>query len=211
MEPMELVRHLVAYVHYPIVRLFFPIHVEGREHVPLGAPAILCPNHASYMDPAIVAYPLYFRPGGGFIRFLALNEYFQGPTGWYLRLYRSLPVRESGPQLGTFREALHSLNDGELLGIFPEGGRTRDGNLLPFQPGAARLAAEGRVPLIPVTLKGTMEAWPAQRRFPLPQRLEVIFHPPILPDHGLRKDPQYLTLVMEQVRNAVASRWERPE
>ena len=75
------------------------------------------------------------------------------------------------------REAVRLLQAGEAVLIFPEGGRSHDGRLQPFKPGAFRLACSLGVPVLPVTLVGGYEAWPAHRRLPRPGRISIIYHP----------------------------------
>jgi 1-acyl-sn-glycerol-3-phosphate acyltransferase len=77
-----------------------------------------------------------------------------------------------------YRRSVQWLRAGGALVIFPEGGRSRDdGALQPFKPGAARLALETNVPVLPVTIRGGQEVWARDRRYPRPGRVEIIYHP----------------------------------
>ena len=91
--------------------------------------------------------------------------------------------------------------------IFPEGGRSVDGRLQPFKPGAFRLALSRGVPVLPVTITGAWEAWPPHRRFPRPGRVTVTFHSPIdpkeiAPQQSLKARAQ---LFADRVHQKVAS------
>jgi len=207
---MVVLRQLLNGIHYPLVRALFRPRWEGRDHVPLSGPAVLCANHAAYIDPPILNFPVYFRRGGRLVHYMALSEYFQGPTGWYLRLYDAIPVPESGVSSQAFRLALETLGRGGLLGVFPEGGRSPDGRLQPFHPGAARIAVQAGAPIVPATINGSYDAWPAHRKMLRPHPVEVIYHPPIPTDTSRRRDAAYVQDLTDRVREAVASRLRPP-
>lgn len=204
-------QHLLAWAHYPVARLVFALRWEGVENVPEEGPAVVCPNHESFLDPPAVVLPIYHHRCRRIIRYMALDTYFHGGFGLYLRMFDAFPVAADRPTPSSIREALRTLRGGRLLGIFPEGGRSPDGRLHTFLPGAAHIAATAGVPLIPVTVNGTYEAWPRGRGCPLPRPIEVIYHPPIPTDRGLRSEEGYLSDLMRRVEEAVASRHTPPE
>jgi 1-acyl-sn-glycerol-3-phosphate acyltransferase len=193
-------------VHIPWFKLYIRLRWEGLEHVPESGPAVICPNHASLADPPAIGYPIYFHRGRRVVRYMAVGIHFRGLLGWYMRYYGAIEVAPSRVDPRAFREALGTLRSGRLLGIFPEGERTLDGALLPFQLGAVRIAATAGVPIIPVTLNGTFEIWPRGRRFPRPGRVEIIYHPPITVDPSRRRDKRYLEEVSQKLRDAIGSR-----
>ena len=90
-----------------------------------------------------------------------------------------LNTDESDPR--AIRGAARRLADGHAVLIFPEGGRSVDGRLQPFKPGAFRLAIPRGVPVLPVSIAGAWQAWPPHHRFPRPGRVTVTFHAPIDP------------------------------
>lgn len=93
--------------------------------------------------------------------------------------------------------------------IFPEGGRTLDGRLQPFRPGAFRIALHTDAPVVPVTIAGAFEAWPVQRRFPRSGRITITYHPPLTrkdlpPDADRKVQPDLLAeLVRQRIESAL--------
>jgi 1-acyl-sn-glycerol-3-phosphate acyltransferase len=175
---LEVVRPAV----WGLARLLFRIRFAGVEHVPRAGPVVLAPNHVSYMDPVLLTIPVH-RP----LHYMTLEQFFRVPVlGALIRWCRAFPVREDEIDRSAIRTAMRILRDGEALVVFPEGGRSPDGRLLPFHPGAFRLALQADVPVIPVTIAGAHAAWPAHRRFPRPGRITITYHAPLgrkdLPD-----------------------------
>jgi 1-acyl-sn-glycerol-3-phosphate acyltransferase len=92
-----------------------------------------------------------------------------------MRIFGAFPVRLDTIDTSAQREAIDLLEKGKALVIFPEGGRTRNGELMPFKQGAFRLALTLGVPIIPVAISGGYEIWPASRLLPRPGRLKIRF------------------------------------
>jgi 1-acyl-sn-glycerol-3-phosphate acyltransferase len=93
----------------------------------------------------------------------------------------AFPVSTDETDTKAIRAVVRLLDASEAVLIFPEGGRSLDGRLQPFKPGAFRLALARNVPILPVTIAGAWKAWPPHQRFPRPGRVTVTFHPPIDP------------------------------
>jgi 1-acyl-sn-glycerol-3-phosphate acyltransferase len=96
-----------------------------------------------------------------------------------MRIFGAFPINQQAPDKSAQREAMKLLSCGKALVIFPEGGRTRDGRLQAFKPGAFRLALLHGAPIVPVTLSGAFQIWPAHRLLPRPGKLTVTYHAPI--------------------------------
>ncbi|MBI4242038.1 MAG: 1-acyl-sn-glycerol-3-phosphate acyltransferase [Candidatus Rokubacteria bacterium] len=193
---LDLVRLLV----WLVARAYFGIRFEGVAHIPLEGPLIIAPNHVSYADPPLVSIPVR-RP----VYYMAWRRLFEVPgLGWLIRRLRAFPVEVDMADRRATRETVRLLQAGEAVMIFPEGGRSPDGRLQPFRPGAFRLAASLGVPVLPVTIVGGHEAWPPHRLLPRPGRITIIYHPPIVPRSGadLKAGAQELE---RQVRAAVVS------
>ena len=87
--------------------------------------------------------------------------------------------------------------------------RTRDGRPLPYQPGLAWIAARTRAPVVPVTILGLFDLWPAGRALPDPGPIKVVFHPPIVLDpaecEARKRDPDFYQGILDRVRSAITS------
>ena len=160
-------------------RLYFGLDLRGTEHIPDQGPLVVVPNHQTFADPVLVTIPIRRC-----VHYMAWRRLFRVPVlGRAIRLLRAFPVDLEGRDLGAVREARRLLVDEDaVVMIFPEGGRSVDGTLGRFHPGAFRLAASLRVPVLPVTIAGGHEAWPPGRRFPRPGRITITYHPPLAAD-----------------------------
>jgi 1-acyl-sn-glycerol-3-phosphate acyltransferase len=184
-------------------RGLFRIRFEGIGHVPRTGPAVITPNHTSFMDPILVTIPIRRA-----LHYMALEPFFRiRGLGTLMRWARAFPVQEDEPDSLAVRRALRILRQGEPLVIFPEGGRSPDGRLQPFHAGAFRLALAAGAPVVPVTIVGAFEAWPARRRLPRPGRITIRYHAPLdgsalPPGADRRARPE---LLMTLVRDRIAS------
>lgn len=184
-------------------RMLFRIRFEGVAHVPLTGAVLIAPNHVSFMDPVLITIPIH-RP----LHYMTLEPFLRvRGLGPMIRWCRAFPVREDEVDRPAVRTAIRVLRAGEPLVIFPEGGRSPDGHLQPFRPGAFRIALQTGVPVVPVSIAGGFEAWPVHRRLPRPGRITITYHPPVtakdLPPTADRKArPE---LLAELVRDRIAS------
>jgi 1-acyl-sn-glycerol-3-phosphate acyltransferase len=145
----------------PPVRAWFRLRYEGLEHIPRSGPAIVACNHISYLDPltnAAVVTKAGRRP-----RFLAKEELFRVPIiGAAMRGARQIPVaRASGDATEALRAARRSLDEGEVVLIYPEGTVTRRPDHLPMRgkTGAVRLALASGVHITPLASWGSQAVW----------------------------------------------------
>jgi 1-acyl-sn-glycerol-3-phosphate acyltransferase len=135
-----------------------PTTVTGLDALDTSRPLVYAVNHASALDiPVLYVYlPFQFR-----IAFK--KELLAYPiVGWHLRRSGQICINQQNPaaSIGSIRAALKSLKSGLPLVIFPEGGRTPDGQVKPFLPGAFFLAIKAQVDIVPVALVGTYELLP---------------------------------------------------
>jgi 1-acyl-sn-glycerol-3-phosphate acyltransferase len=165
-----------------LCRWYFSLELRGVEHIPREGPLIIVPNHQTYADPPLVTIPVRRR-----IHYMAWARLFAVPgLGTLIRRLRAFPVDIDRSDGQAVREAVRLLRAGEALMIFPEGGRTPDGTLQPFKIGAFRLAVTHRTPILPVTIAGAWEAWPAGRALPRRGRVTITYHPPEHPAPALK-------------------------
>ncbi len=142
----------------PLLSLLGRPKVEGLEHVPSDGPAILASNHLAVADSFYL--PLVVRRR---ITFLAKQEYFTGTgiKGWFNRWFYTaagqVPIdrTDADSAQAALTSASRVLDQGKLLGMYPEGTRSPDGRLYKGKTGLARLALETGVPVIPVAMIGT--------------------------------------------------------
>jgi 1-acyl-sn-glycerol-3-phosphate acyltransferase len=146
--------------------------VEGLEHVPPDGPYIVVSNHTSNLDPPFVGTAIGHKTGR-IIHFMAKEEIRSWPlVGWLARSAGVFFVRRGQGDRAAQRIALAHLTAGEVIGIFPEGTRSRDGRLREAKLGVALLALLSGVPLLPVAITGTHRIFPGRSR--VPHRTRVI-------------------------------------
>jgi long-chain acyl-CoA synthetase len=165
-----------------LMRGLFHLRVEGVERLPRGGPYLLAPNHASYLDAPALAAAL----GDRRLR----QTYWAGWTGVMFnhalaravsRLARVVPIDPDRAVLSSLALGACALKRGCSLVWFPEGERTRTGEMRPFRPGVGLLLAHFRVPVVPVFLHGTYEALPRSRSLPRLRPIRVVFGEPLDP------------------------------
>lgn len=173
------VKYIVVWV--PLHFIFRP-WVQGRRNIPKTGGAIFASNHVSFSDSIFL--PLVVRRR---ITFLAKIDYWRG-SGWRGFLIKSffsgvgqVPVDRSGGSAAesALTTAIKILQNGKLLGIYPEGTRAPDGRLYRGRTGVARMALEAQVPVIPVAMIGTYEIQPPGKVIPKFGRVGVRFGKPL--------------------------------
>lgn len=138
--------------------IFSPVKVIGLDKVNTKRPHVYAVNHASALDIPVLYVHLPFQ-----FRIAFKKELLSYPViGWHLTRSGQICVDQQNPagSIGSIRSALKSLKSGMPLVIFPEGGRTPDGQIKPFLPGAFFLAIKAQVDIIPVALIGTYDLLP---------------------------------------------------
>ncbi|MBI1959652.1 MAG: 1-acyl-sn-glycerol-3-phosphate acyltransferase [Candidatus Rokubacteria bacterium] len=181
-------------------RLYFGIRFEGVDNIPRDGGLIITPNHVTYADPPLVTIPVR-RP----VHYMAWSALFRIPVlSSLIRRLRAFPVEIEAADPKATRETVRLLDAGAAVMIFPEAGRSPDGRLQRFRPGAFRLACSCKVPVLPVTIIGGTDSWPPGRWLPRPGRLTIVYHPLIWPAGG--KDVKGAAQEMARnVRAAVVS------
>ncbi len=149
--------------------VFFRLRDPGRDLIPASGPVILAANHISDWDPPVLGVASRRVP-----YFMAKSELFRKPMARLLlpRL-GAFPVNRKGIDTGAIRAALEILERGEILAMFPEGTRSRDGLLRRARPGISLLARRSGAPVVPAYISGTQR--------PL-RGLTVAFGPPVTPE-----------------------------
>jgi 1-acyl-sn-glycerol-3-phosphate acyltransferase len=162
----------------PVLRRLFDLRVSGIDHLPASGPFIVAANHHNYMDGVVLAVALP-RP----IAFVVMPRVFNASPlhPLFHRRIGSIQVSLERPDPGAIRRVLRVLDDGRVVGIFPEGPFSREGRLVPGQPGVAMIALRSGMPVIPAAIDGTYEALVGRRLY-VPRRypLSVRFGAPML-------------------------------
>jgi 1-acyl-sn-glycerol-3-phosphate acyltransferase len=147
-----------------IVRLIFRVQglkitVTGVENLPTSGGAVIAINHTGYMDFMLAGLPYYEQGQGRKVRFMAKQEVFDNKlTGPIMRSLRHIPVdRQSGA--ASYEAAVRNLKDGELVGVYPEATISRSFEIKEFKSGAARMAIEAGVPIVPHIVWGAQRVW----------------------------------------------------
>jgi 1-acyl-sn-glycerol-3-phosphate acyltransferase len=174
-----IMKHIVV---GPIVLAVFRPWVVGLDNIPKEGAVVLASNHLSFIDSIFL--PLVV---GRRVVFLAKSEYFTGKglKGWATKLFfqatGQLPIDRSGGKASeaSLITGLRVLGEGRVLGIYPEGTRSPDGNLYRGRTGVARMVLEAGVPVIPVAMIGTEKVMPIGTRLPKVRRIGIIIGEPI--------------------------------
>lgn len=206
-------RWLLAYTLRPTVaKLFlavFRVRFIGGERIPPGG-ALLAGNHVSYLDPILLwcAAP---RP----THFIAKQELWSSAVlGWLLDRLWAFPVNREGADREAINTATALLKHGDLVGMFPEGTRRRDGSdeLGEAQNGVSFIASRAGVPIVPVALTGTDEAWPPGARLPRFVPVTIRVCEPVFPEEfeGGRKE-RIAAMTAEVMRRIAAAKAESRE
>jgi 1-acyl-sn-glycerol-3-phosphate acyltransferase len=153
---------------YTIVGLELRLHrirIEGRENIPAEG-CLIISNHVSFMDPTTVGWAIARE-----IYFLGRKSLFKPPFwNWFLPICNVLPIDREGNDISGLRRIIKKLQGGDSVLLFPEGTRSRDGQLQPAEPGAALIAIKAGVSILPTRVFGTYESLSRQSK-------RLRFHP----------------------------------
>lgn len=169
------------------------LRVSGAEHLPATGPGIVATNHVSYLDFIFVGAGVREQQKRR-LRFLAKKEIWGNPVaGPLMRSMKHIPVDRGGRASESLGAAVDALNDGQLIGMFPEATISRSFVPLPGKSGTARMAMETGAPIVPGAVWGTQRLWTKGR--PRDLRRDVVitvdFGPPVA--YAPDEDPQAVT------------------
>ena len=164
-----------------ISKIFFSLKTEGLHNIPAQGPYIITPNHASYLDAFAVVSGM---PSKTFrdLYTLGIQKYFTGNAGQaFARLANVIPIDQEKYLNKALQMSSYVLRNGKSLLIFPEGGRSFDGELMEFKKGVGILAIELNIPVIPAYIEGSFEALPRSATWPKFRQIKVAFGKPLFP------------------------------
>jgi 1-acyl-sn-glycerol-3-phosphate acyltransferase len=151
-------------------KIFNRLEVVGSDCVPKTGGVIVAVNHVSYLDPLVIGAALRRRA-----TYMAREGLFKVPLiGTFVGSF-SFPVRRGKPRPSTIKEAVKRLNRGELIVMFPEGGRSDGGDILDAKRGVGVIAVMSKVPIVPALISGTERSLPVGAKVVKPAKIKVIF------------------------------------
>ncbi len=169
-----LVYRLCAFLSWLASRVVFRLKIRGLENLPAGG-CLLVANHQSFLDIPFL--------GGSIPRhvsFVARDSLANARwLAYVMRECGAVLVKRGAGDRRALRAILAHLEAGDCVAIFPEGTRTRDGRIQPFQSGALHAARRAGVPVVPVGIRGSFEAWPRQQKLPRPHKVELTVGAPL--------------------------------
>lgn len=164
------------------MRLAHRLDIQGREHLPTEAPFVLVANHNSHLDTFALQAAVRPRLRAQIYPIAAGDHFFRGWRSSVfsavvmnaLPMWRGKAVRHA---LAEMREKL--MSTGAIFILYPEGTRSRSGELGQFKAGIGMLVADTAIPVVPAWIEGAGEAWPHNRRLPRPGKMSIRFGPPL--------------------------------
>jgi 1-acyl-sn-glycerol-3-phosphate acyltransferase len=160
----------IRWLVYTALRGFCRLRLHGERQLPDRGPLILVANHQSYLDPFMLGAGIHLRP-----HYLVWTAFMRMPlVGTFCSTFGGLEVGH-GPPARSLRAARQALAAGDVLEIFPEGGRSPDGSVLPFARGFAQLARVTGAAVLPAAIVGAHGVWPPDRRLPRPSPVDIYY------------------------------------
>jgi 1-acyl-sn-glycerol-3-phosphate acyltransferase len=145
-----------AAASWPVLRWLYRLRAEGKENLPQEGGFVLAANHISNLDPWVLGVPLWPKR---FLRFMAKSELYWWPLNHLITAGGGFPVRRGERDIEAIKTAVDLARQGHVVAMFPEGTRQRKGLVKRYQPkphtGAARIALEAGVPLVPAAVAGS--------------------------------------------------------
>lgn len=177
-------------------KILFRAEIIGRENLPAEGPVIVAANHMSNWDPPLLATFLP-RP----ISYMAKEELFTNPVfGAAIRQCHAFPVKRGAADRAAIKVAVQVLKLGKCLGLFPEGTRSKDGQMKKAEAGVALIASMAGSPVLPAAIIGTDRIFAKGEHFP---QVAVIYGKP-MQFTGDRKDKEQLADFSQSIMNEIA-------
>ncbi len=179
------------------VKVLYRTKIHGRENIPRRKPFIICSNHLNWLDPVVIVTSV---PGSHQVHFMAKKELFSNFIFSYLlRKVGAFPLKRKDADYAAIRKAYQLLQDRQVLGLFPEGSRSKSGRLQRPYNGAALIAVRSGVPVLPMAIAGPYRLFKPLHVFIGPP----FVLPPLMYNHKEEKKAQLEEmshLIMGQIR-----------
>ena len=197
---------LLRFIAWVLIHLFYRLQARGVEHIPHEGAALIVCNHVSFVDPVILM-AVSPRP----IRFVMDHRIFRTPIiSFIFRHGRAIPIapakEDAAMMERAFEDVSAALREGELVGIFPEGRITDNGEICTFRPGVTRILERDPVPVIPLALQGLWGSFFSRKNGPAMTRpfrrglfakIAVVGAPAVAP---VEATPAHLQQIVERLR-----------
>jgi len=161
-----------------IYRVYFCLYHRGvirhGDRLPMDGGVVLAGNHVSFLDP-----PMFGAACRREAFYMARDTLFRHPiANWILRSWNCVPIKREGGDIGAMRAALRLLEEGKAVLMFPEGTRSRDGQLQEARAGIGMIVARARATIVPMRIFGADKAMPRGTSLPRPSKLVITFGEP---------------------------------
>lgn len=198
---------------YRLVSIFFKIifklgyhgKLYGLENIPQSGGFIFAGNHVSYLDPPLIAVHANRQPVYSFAR----NTLFKKGIGWFFkRLYMIGVDRDKGSDIHSIKRVLQLLKEGNPVLMFPEGTRSPTGVLQRAKKGIGLFVMKANVPVVPVRIFGSFEAWPKGAKRPnFKPNISIIYGKPLMPEAFLecQQEADPMQAISDKVMQAIAN------
>lgn len=179
------------------------LSVTGKENVPLNRPVIFVANHCSHLDIGVLCRSLPVN-----LHFIGKKELKWVPVvGWYMWVAGHIFIDRSNKKkaINSLKIAAQKINSGKCVVMYPEGTRSKDGKVQTFKKGAFHLALESDVDVVPVSIKGTFNVWPANSSKITPGKVKVTIGKPLKINNYTKQSVQTF---IDDARNAIVKMQE---
>jgi len=200
---------LVTRIVKLVWRIRAPIEVEGVENIPRQGSYLLCSNHQSFIDPAILLAVLPWRI---LVRLFAVgtSEIFgSGFMRWVARIMRVVVVDPDANLIPAMRAGAFGLRHGMGLILYPEGERSIDGTPKNFKKGAAILSIHLQIPIVPVAINGAYDAWPRGKSFQKFAPIKIKIGEPMLPSPESEASEEAYGRLTAELKERVVEMWDQ--
>ncbi len=183
-----------------IAKTFFSYRVIGAENIIEEGPAIIAPNHASFLDPPLAGVACKRA-----IHYLARKSLLDWPImGPLMPEWNVIPVDPKNAERSALMGIIRVIRAGGAALIFPEGTRTPDGRLQPAQPGIGMIVAKTGAPVVPMRIFGSFDAFPRDRKTPRRVPITVVVGPPLRFEEGYLDGRGAYQKISDRVMDAIA-------
>ena len=197
--------YFISRLYYKLIlNLFFKFEIIGRENFPHKGPFIVVSNHVSYADPAVMGVSCNTVR----VIFMAKQELFDKSLfGMWIKAVGCIPLSRHSGSSRPLKAALGKLKEGHVIGIFPEGTRSRDGKLQQAELGVGLLAIKSKAPIIPMYITGTQRALPVGAKGLTPCKIKAWVGKPvdITGSEDIKDKKETYKFVGKRIMDAIAN------